>query len=91
MKVATLLKGQEVGQFITEELSNMLKKHAGSKERARAALNSGVGIWTIQSLIVRRNPLTESNYAGLVEVVNETIKKCKASEADVKYMQSLIQ
>lgn len=90
MKVDTLLKGQEIGQYITEELSELLKKHSGSKERAEASIKSDVGIYTIQSLIVRRNPLTESNYAGLVAVVETTINKCKGTEADVEYLQSLL-
>lgn len=90
-KVATLLKGQEVGQFITEGLSEVLRKYAGTNERREASSESGLSVYTLDSIIVRRIPLTDRNYAGLAAVVNETIKKCKGTEADVEFLESLLQ
>lgn len=83
------LKGQEIGQLITTKLSELLKKHAGNKVRAKASVKSEVGMYTIQSLIVRRIPLTEGNYKGIVAVVEEVIEKCKNDAEDLKTLESL--
>lgn len=87
---ATLLKGQEVGHYITEELSELLMKHTGGAERSAAAYKSGVGIYTITSLIQRKNLITEGNYPGLVEVVKETIKKIDEAKVDAEVLQTLL-
>ncbi|PHQ27881.1 hypothetical protein [Leeuwenhoekiella nanhaiensis] len=78
------LKGEQIGSKPSKQLLEYLKKYTTGKERAKASVNSGVGIHTIISLVVGRATITEQNIAGLIELVHLAIENCVAQAAEYK-------
>lgn len=84
-----ILKGEQYGIAISEELSEMLKKYTDNGDQANVTISlrsEGVSVGTssIKGVIYRNNSLTETNALAIVKMVEIAKQNCEASINDAK-------
>ncbi|WP_417868002.1 hypothetical protein [Xanthomarina gelatinilytica] len=72
-----ILKDEKIGSYISEKLSNYLKKYTTKNDRETVAENTSVGVYTIRNVANRSNTLSEENSKAIAELIRIAISKCE--------------
>ncbi len=59
----------QVGNVISQELSELLKEYATSNDRANVVMISKIGTSTIRDVILRNNSVSENSIGPLLELI----------------------
>ncbi len=88
-----ILKNQEVGSRITEDLSTYLMRWTTMSDRGDAAEIAQISGETMSAIVKRRRNVTENTYPALVALVNIAIKNCSTASEEAgkaqKFMKKL--
>jgi len=76
------IRGEKLGQMISEELSDILQKYITKNDRAEIAAITGVGFHTVMKVITRGNTLSRNNSKAVVEMIKLAIVRCDESIID---------
>lgn len=78
------IKGQVFKKPITEELSEILKKHTTGADRAAASFKVGCSLSTTEKVVFRQTTLTENNVVTVIEVIEIAKINCAKNIEDSK-------
>lgn len=79
-----LLRGEQYGQFLSENLVSLLRKYTDKNDRASAVTLTGVSHDTVVKVISRTNPLTRYNAQAIAVLVEIGISKCDVTIAEAR-------
>lgn len=83
-------KADQIGQFISDDLSNYLRQFTSFSERHITGHNMGLSGRTCHALIMQERKVTQKTYPALLAIVSLAIQNCKKATEEAKQAESFM-
>lgn len=89
-----MLKEEDYGKPLNEQLSIILRRNSSKNDYANIAAYTGISISTIRDVVYRTNSLTKSNSKAIKEIIrvafDNSLARQLQAEGDKQFLNKLL-